>query len=376
MVKLDTKRKKIYLALVVVFIVVASACAYLTYLVLRTEKQIVVKPNTELGESLVLSPQEAPNDNQINILLIGHGGEGHSGGTLADTLMLLSINTETKQVFLISVPRDTYVSLPVEVNKFERYKINESYAIGADDKRHPNKDPRYTGPAGAGEMAKYATEIVTGLDVHYFASVDFNNFAKSIDLLDGVTVDVPVTFDDFYYPIKGQEDNICGFSPEKMEAIHATASGFILEKQFTCRYEHLHFNAEPTLMDGTTALKFVRSRHSDQHGGDFARSQRQQALLLAIRNKLISTNALANIDELFDIFSRTVRTDINLGTAKEILQKSGDLKGYEIKFIGLTKDNVLTETYNNLGQYILQPKAGQDNFTQVHSYIQKELSDD
>lgn len=363
-----------WLILGVVFVVIFILAAYIGYLLLRTEKQIVVKPKTELGESLVLSPQEEPTDNQVNILFVGHGGEGHSGGSLADTLMLLSVNTETKKAYLISVPRDTYVNIPIAVNKFERYKINEAYAIGGDDNRYPNKEARYTGAAGAGEMAKYAVEVVTGLDVHYFASVDFNNFAKSIDLLDGVTVNVPVTFDDYYYPIKGEENNICGFSAEKMEAIHATASGFMLEKQFICRYEHLHFDAGPTLMDGDTALKFVRSRHSDQHGGDFARSQRQQALLLAIKDKLISINAVTQLDELFDTFSRTVRTDIDLATARKILDKTGDPGDYDIKFVGLSKENVLSETFNNLGQYILLPKAGQDNFSEVHFFIDAQLS--
>jgi len=262
--------KKILLGVFFVFLFFIAAIGTFLY---TNYKKIVVTPN-------ILEPTRAPNasptptpdpDAPFNILLLGYGGAGHDGGDLTDTMIVAHVEPKNKKVTLISVPRDLWVALPTNGESVSYSKINAAYAIGLDDKKYPNKLDLYKGKAGGGELAKYAVSKVIGEDIRYFASIDFSGFVRIIDAIGGVDVNVPRTFDDYFYPIKGEEDNTCGFSAEELAEIHRKYSGFKLEQQFTCRYEHLHFDKGITHMDGATALKFVRSRHSETDGTDFAR---------------------------------------------------------------------------------------------------------
>jgi anionic cell wall polymer biosynthesis LytR-Cps2A-Psr (LCP) family protein len=233
-------------------------------------------------------------------------------------------------------------------------KINAAYAV-------------------SGEAAKRVVETVTGLKVDYYIAVDFLHFERAIDALGGINVDVPVTFDDYFYPVAGLENELCGFSPERMVEVHRLYSGFELEKQFTCRYERLHFDKGVQKMDGKTALKFIRSRHSEEHGGDFARGVREQTVLTAIRNKLISLDALKNIDELFSEFSQLVVSDIDEEVVVEIISHTGNPNDYTPSNININTDNYLQNSVSTDGQYILIPKAGIGNWEAIRSFIKGQL---
>jgi len=196
---------------------------------------------------------------------------------------------------------------------------------------------------------------------------DFGGFTKIIDDLGGVTVQVPVTFDDPFYPITGQENNTCGITEDQINALKAKYSGYQLETQFTCRYEHLHFDKGPANLDGSTALKFVRSRHGDS---DFARSLRQFAVLIGVENKLISLKSLGKLDDTINTLSAIVKTDLTAGTIKTLLNVFGDPGKYKINQIQLTNANVLNEGTSSDGQYILTPKAGIFDFSGIKSLLQ------
>jgi len=308
-----------------------------------------------------------------NILLLGYGGKDHSGGFLSDTIILLSLNKEKKTAYLISIPRDIWINLPLDWENLKAAKINEAYAIGIDDIKYPNKKPEFRGKTGGGNMAKYATNQVTGLSVDYFVSVSFDQIVKIIDTLGKIKVDVPVSFTDEYYPVKGLENETCGKTPEEMEALKQKYSGFELEKQYKCRYETISFEKGTVEMDGTTALKFMRSRHSATYGGDFSRSQRQMAVLKAIKEKLISLDAFSKIDELFPELASLVTTDLNLPTVKDLVSFLGKPEEYKIKEINLSTENVLTESKGPQGQYILLPKSGFGNWQDTQNFIRKEM---
>ena len=127
-------------------------------------------------------------------------------------------------------------------------------------------------------------------------------------------------------------------------------------------------------MDGTMALKYVRSRHSDQHGGDFARSQRQNALLLALKEKLFSFTATKKADEIFNQFASSLRTDLDLNAILSLAENVGDQNEYKIKYISLNDENVLTSTKSLDGQFILIPKEGEGVWSNVHKFITAEIN--
>lgn len=310
----------------------------------------------------------------FNILLLGYGGAGHDGGGLTDSITVASINTKEKEVVLVSIPRDLWIALPVDYDNKQNYKINAAYAIGSNDDRYPNKKPIYRGKNGGGELAKYAASIVTGLEVNYFISVDFGGLVDAINILEGVEVDVTKPFDDYFYPVKGLENETCGFSGEEIAEFHELYSGFQLEKQFECRYEHLHFEKGLQNMDGETALKFVRSRHSDQYGGDFARSERQHEILAAIKNKLISLEAISQTSLVFNRLIESVSTNLDSKAIEEILTVVGNPLEYETAHIYLTEDNVFYSSSSSGGQFILVPREGVNEWDEIHKYISGDTS--
>jgi anionic cell wall polymer biosynthesis LytR-Cps2A-Psr (LCP) family protein len=278
-----------------------------------------------------------------NVLLLGYGGAGHEGSLLTDSIIVIHVDINTHKVALISVPRDLWVN--------GNHKINASGITGFQ-----NAEPVITS--------------VTGLPINYFASVDFGGFTKIINDLGKVTAIVPVTFDDPFYPVTGQENNTCGLTNDQVNGLKIKYSGYNLEIQFTCRYEHLHFDKGPVELDGSTALKFVRSRHGDS---DFGRSARQFAVLQGIEGKLISFQEAGKFNDIVNTLSNIVRTDLDAGTIKSLVQILGDPKSYGLKQIQLTTDNLLNQSTSSDGQFILVPKAGNFNYSEIQNYIKSNL---
>jgi len=278
-----------------------------------------------------------------NVALFGYGGVGHEGSLLTDSIIIIHVNTNTKVANMISIPRDLWVP--------GNEKINAAGITGFQ-----NTMPVLTN--------------ITGLPINYYVSVNFGGFTKLIDNLGGITVNVPKTFDDPFYPILGQENNTCGFSEVQIFEFKNKFQGFELEKQFACRYEHLHFNAGVTNLDGETALKFVRSRHGDS---DFGRSLRQFAVLQGIGQKLITLRSMNKVNETVSTLFQLVKTDLDLGTIKSLLEVLGEPNAYKVNEIQLSTDNVLTSTTSSDKQSILIPKSGNFNFSEIKSYIKSKL---
>jgi len=343
----------------------ASALAsYFTFTVLDKKGVTEIKE----PEKEVIYYEDEDKD-RLNTLLLGYGGAGHDGGYLTDVIMLVSINKTKKQITLVSIPRDLWVSIPTQSDKSGKFKINATYAIGNDDRGYPLKEPLYKGEFGGGNMAKKVVGDILGITVKNFVAVDFSSFENIVDLMGGIDVEVPKTFDDYFYPIKGLENETCGFSAEEITDFHQKYSGFNLEKQFTCRYEHLHFDKGVTRMDGATALKFVRSRHSDTYGGDFARGERQNAVLFAAKDKLVSIYTAKSADAVYKEFQNLVKTDVNLQTFRGFTSELGNPKDYSVKHVGLSTDNVLLNSKSSDGQFILVPKEGDGNWVGVRDFL-------
>lgn len=354
--------------------IILALSAYLTY------RTVVVSPNSPQipiakGEPSP-TPTPTPDPNRdFGILLMGYGGGGHEGGYLTDTMILAYIQPRNEKITLINIPRDLWVPLPIKENESQHFKINAAYAIGRDDRNYRQKPVQYTGAAGGGEMAKDMVELVSGLNVEHFATLSFAGFIQSIDTLGGVNVRVPMTFDDYFYPIQGKEDDTCGFSEEDIATASAELKGEKLEQFFTCRFEHLHFDAGVQAMDGTSALKFVRSRHSQQSGGDFARSDRQRALILGVKEKVLSINFIPKIWPFLSTLRSEFQTDINAEKAAELAGKADEYQTYDIESLTLSTQNALMNGRSSGGQFTLLPKSGEDNWSAIQEYINSELSD-
>lgn len=335
-----------------------------------------VNISTNPGTTGQQTPEATPDPYKpTSFLVMGYGGGGHEGGKLTDTMMVVYVQPKLERIDLISIPRDLWVSFPVNGDQESYWKINAAYALGSDDRNYPNKLPEYTGAGGGGELAKYAVTKVTGLPIDHYAVVDFYSFQEAIDVLDGINVDVERTFDDYKYPIEGEEDNSCGKSEEDIAAVSATMSGQKLEDEFPCRYEHLHFDAGSTEMDGETALKYVRSRHSATDGGDFNRAARQRQLILGVKEKVLSIGFLPKAIPFINSLSNDFHTNMDLATMTGLIGKRDEWSKYEIKMTALTTDNILKLGVSQNGQSILIPQSGQDTWPVLHDWIKQQISD-
>lgn len=341
--KFNKQNILVALLLVDAFIVGFAGVVFFSGILKKLPRNVAKEVQTR--KILEAKPEDITSQKGIfNAVLLGSGGAGHDGGGLTDSIIVAHIDTNTKKAALISVPRDLWVP--------GNHKLN--------------------GAAFNNGLSSVPATLanITGLEMDYYISVDFGNFVKIIDELDGIRVDVPKSFQDNFYPIKGEENNTCGFSESEIFEFKNQYSGFNLEKQFTCRYEQLKFTQGPADLNGTTALKFVRSRHGDS---DFGRSERQFAVLKGMAGKLVSLNALNNASSILNALFDMVKTDITPGAVKSVLEVLGDTGSYQVTHIQLTTDNVLNESKSTDGQYILVPKSGNFNFTEIKNLVNSRI---
>lgn len=300
---------------------------------------------------------ELKNDNgRTNILLLGIGGATHDGPNLTDAIMVLSFKAPGP-LTIISVPRDIYLDSLGD-------KINSAYQIGLD--------------SGVGTtLAKAVVSQVTGLPIHYAVVADFSAFDDIVNILGGIDVTVEHLLDDPAYPIDGKESDNCGFSVEE-EASRAAAlnAQTATEKEaFPCRYELLHFDVGTQHMDGTIALKFVRSRHAQgDEGTDFARSRRQQLVLSALKSKVLSSETFLNpkkIWQLYDQLKSHINSDLSQSEVNMLINTGLKYRGAQIKMTAIGQDFLENPPVDYRG-WILLPKDG--TWDQVHEFVKKSLA--
>jgi LCP family protein required for cell wall assembly len=305
-------------------------------------------------------------EDRVNVLFLGIGGGKHDGPLLTDTIIYVSADPVLQKVTLISIPRDLWLS-------DLKAKINTAYASGEERKKD-----------GGLLLTKAAVEKIFNQPVDYVLRIDFNGFVKAIDMVGGVDVSVQKGFEDLEYPIAGKETDPCGFTGEEFEE-RATSSAIF--EMFPCRYEYLVFQEGLQHMDGEKALKFVRSRHAKgTEGTDFARSRRQEIIIEAFQDKVFSLNTLLNpgrLMSLYDVFQDSIHTNIQQDEYDDFVKLAMKIKDAQINNVvffysdpysekqGIFINPLPSKTYDN--QWVLIPRKGTDNFSEVQEYVKCEI---
>ena len=277
---------------------------------------------------------------RTNFLILGLGGPKNEPSGLTDTIIFASVDHtgdlpagRQAEVLLLSVPRDIWIP---EM----RAKINSSYYYGN----------RAEG-LGLEWARRYAGQVV-GQPIHYVVVISFEGFEDLVDVLGGVDVVVDRGFTDTQYPVPGREADLCGNDPE-----------------LRCRYETVTFATGSAHFDGKTALKFVRSRQSmGEEGSDFARSNRQQKVILALKQKMLVPGFYLNSEKLGQVLGivvRSVETDIPeshfaaLGKLALVSQKAkidNQVIGFDATNSGFLRNPPISPQYDN--QWVLLPRGG------------------
>jgi LCP family protein required for cell wall assembly len=292
-----------------------------------------VDPNLLKGEG----------DGRINILLLGRGGGTHDAPDLTDTIMLASIDPVNHTSTLVSVPRDLWVKIP----SAGAMKINAAWQTGEFKhlgKQAPGSKDSKAIQAGY-DMIDQTIEEVLGVKINYNVLVDFKAFSQAVDTVNGVSIDVP---SDLVDPTMAWEN----------------ANNPILAK------------AGPQSFDGKKALIYARSRETTS---DFARSQRQRALLLALKDKVDTMGTLSNpkkITGLMSAFGDNVYTDLSMKDAARLYSILKKVPDTNVASIGLADASAPYVTTGNMnGQSIVLPKAGLFDYSQIQTYVHSQLKD-
>ncbi len=263
---------------------------------------------------------------RTNILLLGMRGTNILGGDLlADVNMVVSLKKDEDKIALVSIPRDLYVKVP---GTEDYSKINAVHAYGEQSGKKE----------GMSQMKKIVGEI-TGLNIHYVASINFTGFKQLIDAVDGVTVDLETPFYEVSQFVQGNE---CG-------------------GEFT-------LPAGENQLNGEKALCYVRAR---ENTSDFDRAKRQQVVLKALKDKLISIGTLTDfskVGKILDAIGDNVRTDM----------PAGEMRGFFDEYVGMqnaaiyqrvlenTEEGLLMVPDNIHGAgYVLVPRTGLDNYSKI-----------
>lgn len=207
-------------------------------------------------------------DNKVNMVLLGVPGGMHEGPNLSDSITYINYDFRRNRLTTIGIPRDLW-------SPTLRDRINSAYSYGEEKVR-----------GGGLRLSKAEVGAVVGTPIQYGFVINFQEFEDLINFLGGVDVEIERSFIDKKFPIEGKEKADCGD-----------------DEEFKCRYETITFQKGKMHMDGDTALKFVRSRNAQgAEGSDFARSQRQQIVMSAIKNRAVKEVLSFNLKKIRELY--------------------------------------------------------------------------
>ncbi len=273
-------------------------------------------------------------DDRLTFLIFGVGGQGHSGPELTDTILLTSVDLKTQSIGIMSIPRD--LAYPLGGGRFIKINAVNAYAEQAN-------------PGQGAREAADAYEELLDIRIDHVIKIDFKSFVEFIDALGGIDVNVERSFTDREFPT------------------------------YDDKWQVVSFEAGEQHLDGETALKYARSRHgSNGEGSDFARSRRQQIVILAVKEKLLSLGTLARPDRLIKLYesiASNIQTDL---TAWEIIKLAPLVKN-------LSTENIVTHVLSNgadgelvnstvNGAYMLFPR--ERDWSEIRSIAQNPFASD
>lgn len=256
------------------------------------------------------TPEPWDGISRVNLLVMGLDYRDWEAGDTprTDTMILFTLDPLNDTAGMISIPRDLWVSIP----GFENAKINTAYYLGEV----------YNLPGGGAALAARTVEEVLGVPVHYYAQVDFQAFVDFIDHIDGVKI----TFDE----------------------------PMVLDRRG--RWNTVTMEPGTVTLPGEYALAYVRARTSE--GGDFDRARRQQNLIMAVRDRILTFNMMprlvANSPRIYADLSAGLNTNLSLGDAIKLGWSILEVEQDSIKQLVISNEYVtLAKSPDDL--HILRP---------------------
>jgi LCP family protein required for cell wall assembly len=287
-------------------------------------------------------PLKEDANGQSNILLFGTSEDdpSHPGADLTDSIMLLSVNQKRKDAYVVSIPRDLYVDYGRACTSGYKGKVNVVYSCGKQDGSEE---------AGANLLRQKVGEIF-GVDVQYFAHVNYTVMRQAVDAVGGITVNI-------------ESDDPRG----------------ILDRNFdwdcpkgvmTCY--NVKYPNGPATLNGKQALYLARARgdHPVTYGlsrSNPDRQDNQRKILIALKDKAVSAGVLANpiaVNNLLDALGDNLRTNFETAEIKTLMDLGKNVQNSSITSWSLEDPERPLATVTCLGGNIC-PNAGTLNYSEI-----------
>ncbi|MEX2014982.1 MAG: LCP family protein [Candidatus Saccharimonadales bacterium] len=293
---------------------------------------------------LLVPTKLADQDGRVNILLVGYSKDdpGHAGAELTDSILILSLDTEKKTGYMLSIPRDLYIEIP----GYGTARINEAYQAGEKSEFKEDGYPN----GGVGLLEKTISDKLD-IKFQYYAVIDYGTVKDIVNALDGITVKI-----DSKDPRGIYDPN---FRPHE--------GGPLKLKNGTQK------------INASEALRLTRARGSTfgSYGfnlSDFDRTKNQQAVIKGIKEEMTWGLLLdpRKNPVIFNAFADNIKTDVKLNEVIPLYRLFNDISVDKLHSAGFRDDkiNLLPGYTTPGGQAVLIPNGGVNNYDEIKKYIE------
>ena len=345
-------RRVVKRALIVLIVLIIATVGYFGIKAFLAGSQIVSGNIFDLfGQG---KPLQQDQNGRSNILIFGTSEDDKAhvdaGPNLTDSIMVASLDQNKKVTMLTSVPRDIWVKYDQACTAGYEGKINALYQCMSNDGKNEK--------AGAQKLMQAVGKIY-GLTMHYYVHVNYTALREAVDAVGGIDIKV-----------------------ESSDPRGILDRNFDWECNYNCYL--VKYPNGPAHLDGKHALALARARNSSGgyglQKGNFDRERNQQKILVALRDKASSVGTLANpaaVSALIDTLGKNVRTNFEAKELRTLVDVARDMKNKAITSVSLDQDqNPLLTTGNVGGQSIVRPALGLYDFSDIHRFIQRKISND
>lgn len=281
------------------------------------EDEIEVPDTLDISKVTIQKGEPWDGKNRITCLAMGLDASDwrdNKAAPRSDSMMLLTYDPSTQYAGMLSIPRDLWVMIP----DHGYGRINTAYSLG-EGEQLPGVNGK---PGGGAGLAMRTVELFLGVDIQYYAVIDFYGFIDFIDTIDKLAINVR---DDITVDPLGEGNTV-------------------------------HLRAGVQDLDGATALAYARYRYSE--GGDFERAQRQQDVIMALFEQMkwqLPELLTTKSQQLFDCVQRAVKTNLTLNDMVKLAWTVVDLDGWYIKRAVIAPPHQVEFGTSTDGQQILVP---------------------
>ena len=362
----------------VLLLLIVCVLVYVGYVGIRA---MMSSGNIFKGSPLDLiqhTPLKMDSNGRSNILILGTSEDdpGHEGGFLTDSIMIMSVDQNKKNAYMVSIPRDLYVKYGEACNAGYAGKINEYYNCVHDGKTGVDADR-----AALAKAQQFFGEI-TGLDIQYGVNVNYTVMRDIINAVGGkITVNIE---GDGAVPAGVEPGSImdsnfdwkCGVGDRKVSRAEVL-------KRCPPRGHFIDYGPGLQTLDAEHALYLAQARGDAAPTwglaqSNFDRERNQQKIIKAIREKAVSGGLLANIGNVtnvLDSIGNNLRTTFEAKEVQTLVDLAKNISNDEIKSLDLnSSENPIMTTGNVSGMSVVHPSAGTYDYSDLQAFLAKNFS--